>query len=274
MLDAVLTFVATFFVVLFASIMLFAGVETYNAGPIEPAVLRRALILLIPVVSVAAGYIRARRGRSAAKLPPKGQAAPSREGSRPAADTAAPRPKAPARDAAAAMVAESQAQAKRSDDAHRAKIRAHVERKAPPLTDADRAAIAPAERACLAVRHVFPPRHPPRSMSFFGGVPLAPDDLDWPMIHNREGLLEPLTFMGQIDLGALPDGPVRSLLPAQGYLYFFAPMSGNFDLSANHFVVRHVAAKAGKDWGPQHNPGFLQPIDGAENARYRYPWLG
>ena len=133
--------------------------------------------------------------------------------------------------------------------------------------------IALASSACLAIRQVFPPRHPQRSMSFFGGVPLAPDDLDWPMIHNRKGLLELLTFMGQVNLGALPDGPARSLLPAHGYLYFFAPMSGNFDGDASHFVVPYVEGKARKDWGPQHNPGFLEPIDGAENARYRYPWL-
>jgi hypothetical protein len=110
-------------------------------------------------------------------------------------------------------------------------------------------------------------------MSFLGGTPLAPNDLDWPMIHNREGLLEPLTFMGQIYLGALPDGPARRLLPEQGYVYFFAPMSGNFDRSADHFVVRYVAAKAGKDWGASHNPGTLEPIDGVDNARYQNAWL-
>ena len=73
MLDAVLTFVSTLLVTLFASIMLFAGVETYAGGPIEPTLLRRALLLLIPVVSVTVAFLRARRGlriaRARAKAP-------------------------------------------------------------------------------------------------------------------------------------------------------------------------------------------------------------
>jgi hypothetical protein len=192
---------------------------------------------------------------------------------RPSGPAAQPRAKGGPRDVAAEMVAEFQAQAKKSDDAHKAKIHAHVERKAPPLTETDLAAIAQARSACLAIRHIFPPRHPQRSMSFFGGVPLAPEDFDWPMIHNREGLLEPLTFMGQIECKSLPADLAPPLLPDRGCLYFFAPMSGNFDRSANHFVVRYVAANAGANWGPQHNPGFLQPIDGVENARYFHGWL-
>src|SRR5262249_25274264 len=129
------------------------------------------------------------------------------------------------------MLARMQANAEREDDARKARICAHVERPVPPTGDAERAAGAVARNACLAIRHVFPPRHPQRSMSFLGGVPLAPGggDFQHPMIHNREGLLEPLTFMGQIDLSVLPDGPGRSLLPSIGYLYFFAPMSGAFD---------------------------------------------
>ncbi|PBC11632.1 DUF1963 domain-containing protein [Mesorhizobium sp. WSM3859] len=277
MLDTILTFVATLLVAVFAMIMLLAGVETWNGAMIEPLLLRRTLLLLIPIAGIGLAFLRARRSlrKARAKREPADSCENARSAgqARPAADLARRRTKAAGRDVAAQMVAESQARAKRSDDAHRAKIRAHVERKAPPTSDAGRAAIALAARACLAIRHVFPPRHPQRSMSFFGSVPLAPDDLDWPMIHNRKGLLEPLTFMGQVDLGALPDGPARSLLPAHGYLYFFAPMSGNFDGDASHFVVRYVEGKARKDWGPQHNPGFLEPIDGAENARYRYPWL-
>lgn len=167
-----------------------------------------------------------------------------------------------------------QAEAKEKDDAHKAQIRAHVERPVPPTSDADRAATAMAREACLAIRHVFPPRHPQRSMSFFGGTPLAPpgEELDYPMIHNREGLLEPLTFMGQIDLSALPDGPARSLLPDIGYLYFFAPMSRAFDRSAMHFCVRYVPRKVGKDWGPLGDM-LRTSIDEPANLPYLFPWL-
>ena len=279
MLDAIATFIGTFFVACFLQIMLWAGYETAN-GIIEPNWLRNLVILTMAAISLGVATWRARRTLAARRnAAAKAASAPPRErvraaaAQRPSGPPTQPREKAAPRDIAAEMAAEFQALAKRSDDAHKAKIRAHVERKAPPLTGADRAAIAQAQPACLAIRHVFPPRHPQRSMSFLGGVPLAPDDLDWPMIHNREGLLEPLTFMGQIELRSLPEGAARALLPDRGCLYFFAPMSGNFDGSANHFVVRYVAKNAGAKWGPQHNPGFLQPIDGVENARYFHGWL-
>jgi hypothetical protein len=173
---------------------------------------------------------------------------------------------------AAEFVAWSQAQAKKSDDAHKARIRAHVEGPLPPTSEADHRSIELAQRTCLAIRHVYPPQHPQRSMSFLGGLPLAPEDFDYPMIHNREGLLEPLTFMAQIDLASLPEGSGRALLPKQGYVYFFAPMSGGFDAAANHFVVRFVPGKAKKGWGPQWT-GILGPVGGAAEARYRFPWM-
>lgn len=182
-------------------------------------------------------------------------------------------PSKPKHDPVAEMLAWSKAKAKQADDAHKARIRAHVERPIPPTTDEDRKSLALAAPACLAIRHVFPPRHPQRSMSFLGGVPLGPDSLDYPMVHNRQGLLEPLTFMGQIDLSTLPDGGGRALLPKQGYLYFFAPMSWNFDETAYHFGVRYVADKVSKSWGPQEPVGMLSPIEGVENARYLFSWM-
>lgn len=170
------------------------------------------------------------------------------------------------------IAAEYQTQAKKSDDAHKAQIRAHVERPVPPASEADQRSKDLARRTCLAIRHVYPPRHPQRSMSFLGGLPLAPDDFDFPMIHNREGLLEPLTFMAQIDLAALPQGGAQVLLPKQGYLYFFAPMSGDFDDTANHFVVRYVPGKVKRNWGP-HQPGNMPPVGGAVEAPYNFPWM-
>jgi len=131
-------------------------------------------------------------------------------------ETTAPQPdqatKRPVIDPAA-MMAEFQAQAKRSDDAHKARIRAHVDRKIPPISDDGREMIDRARRARLAIKHVFPPRLPQRSMSYFGGLPIVPDDFDdWPTIHNRDGLLERLTFMAQVDCADLPAGPARDFL--------------------------------------------------------------
>src|SRR5687768_4550891 len=83
--------------------------------------------------------------------------------------------KTQATDPLAGVMAEFQAQAKRSDEAHKARIRAHVERKVPPLSKEGRATIERARRTRLAIKHVFPPRLPQRSMSYLGGLPIVPE---------------------------------------------------------------------------------------------------
>ena len=165
--------------------------------------------------------------------------------------------------AASELMAEFQAQAKKSDDAHKAQIRGHVERKIPPLTDDGRKMIERALRARLAIKHVFPPRLPQRSMSYFGGLPIVPDDFDWPTVHNRQGLLERLTFMAQVDCADLPVGPARDIFPENGYLYFFAPMADSFGPDAAHFVVRYEPRQVTQSWEPLDMPftSKLEPND-------------
>jgi Domain of unknown function (DUF1963) len=173
---------------------------------------------------------------------------------------------------AADPAAQWQAMAVERDNAHKAQIRAHVERAAPPAGPTDQSDTARAQNACLAIKHVFPPRHLERSYSYFGGMPIIPEDFDWPLVHNRNGELEPLHFMAQIDCNTLPDGPARDLLPSDGYLYFFAPMAGNHGDDAWHFVTRYVPGRATSRWEPCDRP-FLPPIDGAENAPYVFEWM-
>ncbi len=235
---------------------------------------------VILAISLALAIWRARRAGqrpTAAKAPEADAGDPSNDRLKQRQDKIAagagkPRARPTSIDEMAAWI---QAEAKEQDDAHKARIRAHVERPKPSTGDAERASTATARNACLAIRHVFPPRHPQRSMSFFGGVPLAPDGdgFDFPMIHNREGSLEPLTFMGQIDLSALPEGPGRGLLPKMGYLYFFAPMSRTFDASAMHFCVRYVPRRVGKDWGPKGDLLALSSIDEPVELPHLFPWM-
>ena len=166
-------------------------------------------------------------------------------------------------DPLAGVMAEFQAQAKSADDAHKARIRAHVDRKVPPIGDDGREMIERARRAKLAIKHIFPPRLPQRSMSYLGGLPIVPDDFDWPTIHNRDGLLERFTFMAQIDCADLPEGPARNLFPDNGYLYFFAPMTDTFGPDAAHFVVRYEPRQATQKWEPLDMPftGETEPDD-------------
>jgi len=171
-------------------------------------------------------------------------------------------------DAAAQLVADLQAQAKRSDDAHKAQLQAHVERDVPPTGDEGRQAIERGARTRLAIKHIFPPRTPQRSMSYFGGLPIVPEEFDWPTVHNRQGLLERLNFLAQIDCSDLPDGPARDLLPASGNLYFFAPLSDSFGPDACHFVTRYLDSKATQKWEPLDMPATsrIQPQDRMERV--------
>ncbi|HET6156735.1 MAG TPA: DUF1963 domain-containing protein [Dongiaceae bacterium] len=180
--------------------------------------------------------------------------------------------RARARNPAHEFVELMQKQAAAQDQAHKEEMRRHVNRPLPALTPEDREVNQKASQQCLAVRHVFPPRHPQRSFSFLGGKPLAPDSLDWPLVHNREGLLEPLAFMGQVDCSTIPDGPSRSILPTKGVLYFFAPMAGHHGDEARHFVVRYVPDPPGVRWGEHDHTVLLPPIDG-EEARHRFKWM-
>lgn len=138
------------------------------------------------------------------------------------------------------------------------------------ISDADRADLALAHAHVRAIRHVFPPVVPLRSMSFLGGDPLGPDDLDVPMVIGTKGLIEALTFVAQIDLNTLPDGPARRLLPKDGYLYFFAPMSDTLGPEAYRSVCRYVPGRVTSSWGPQPRLAagpIMDPLD-------KNPWLG
>ena len=181
----------------------------------------------------------------------------------PTATATPPGPASTPLDPTAELLASIRADAKRSDDARKARIRAHVERPLPPLDDDGRRAIARGLSARLAIKHVFPPRLPRRSMSYLGGLPIVPEEFDWPTIHNRDGRLEPLTFMAQVDCSDLPPGPARDLLPATGYLYFFAPMSMAFGPDAMHFVARYEPRTATQTWEPVDMPftGRIEPGD-------------
>ena len=157
---------------------------------------------------------------------------------------------------AARLAVVLQEQAKKSDDAHKARIQAHASRQVPPISDDGRETIKRGLKARLAINHRFPPRLPQRSMSYFGGLPIVPEDFDWPTLHNRKGLLERLNFVAQIDCSDLPSGPGRDLFPDRGYLYFFAPMSGTFGSDAMHFVTRYEPRQATQKWTPLtcHSP--------------------
>ena len=66
---------------------------------------------------------------------------------------------------------------------------------------------------------VFPPIHPMKSLSFFGGEPVGPAGFVWPRDPEHH---EPQLFMGQLNLEDLPQIDVTKKLPRDGVMYFFA----------------------------------------------------
>lgn len=222
-------------------------------------------MLLIVGSLIYRGIARLFSGSASKGKPPDSSALPiGKAGQRTPASSEAARATSPRPNPAAEkLIADLQQQAKDSDDQRKAKFKAHVERKIPPISVDGREAIERGQAARIAIKHVFPPRLPQRSMSYFGGLPIVPDEFDWPTVHNRQGLLERLNFMAQIDCSDLPSGPGRDLLPEKGYLYFFAPMSDTFGPDALHFVTRYEPRRVTQKWQPLDMP-FTAKILGSD----------
>lgn len=225
----------------FGLVFLWAAIETATRHHLQPASARGSAFYVIAAVSLGVGlFVAWRRVRQRAA----GSAAP---------------PGHP-RDAMA-----------RAADALEALVRNAGSGAAAPrsLTPPERQVLEGAARACIAIRHVFPPRHPPRTLNGLGGLPVAPEGFDYP---TMQGTPVGLGFMAQIDLATIPQGWSRAALPAQGHLYFFAPLMTCFDAEFYRNCVRFVPATADASWAPRSvtPPAVLAPF---EDAAYTHPWL-
>lgn len=65
--------------------------------------------------------------------------------------------------------------------------------------------------------------------SRLGGQPDLPADLPWPRYEEI-----PLSFLAQVDLAELPDGPAREMLPRDGHLWFFYARSQPWGFRVEH----------------------------------------
>ena len=111
------------------------------------------------------------------------------------------------------------------DQAPRVDSRARpVASSAPPFReqpDSSDDPILAARRQAILFRQIVPPNHDPRHLSFFGGAPIAPRGLQWPGAPDPSGGSKPITFLMQVDCGAIPAAGRLGLMPDRGVLYVF-----------------------------------------------------
>ncbi len=87
-----------------------------------------------------------------------------------------------------------------------------IESPASPIAEA----ILAARRQAILFRQIVPPNHDPAHLSFFGGLPIAPSDFQWP-----RGASRPYSFVMQVDCSAVPADGRLGILPDGGVLYLF-----------------------------------------------------
>ena len=99
----------------------------------------------------------------------------------------------------------------------------------------------------IVFKPIYPPRHVPGHLTYFGGDPTLSRALAWPL-GPQTG--EPITFVGQVDLAKLPDVPLRSTLPPSGVLHFFA---NNDDFGESAVLFSDVPAEQLVETRPPDN---------------------
>ena len=104
----------------------------------------------------------------------------------------------------------------------------------------------------------------PLPLSYLGGMPQLPANMEWPNTHDGK---TKKSFVGQIRLNEVPDG-ARLGLPKNGLLLFFVDaFSNRSDLDGEVFFIEENDIPE----IPTDAPGNLSlPI----NAPSDYPWLG
>jgi len=111
----------------------------------------------------------------------------------------------------------------------------------------------------IVFREICPPSA--TSLSFYGGLPIAPSDFVWPRTSNKPGKV-PLSFIMQWDCAQLAAQDPTGLLPANGALYLFCDLTWG-----EPFDFRFVHAPGPSEgWQPLQIPEDLPAVYGDEGA--------
>ena len=132
-------------------------------------------------------------------------------------------------------------------------------REPPPRIDE---AILAARRQAILFRQIVPPSHDRRQLSFFGGAPIAPPGFQWPEARDASGHSKPISFLMQVDCGAIPAAGRLGLMPDSGALYVFLEAEGNA-----FRVLHHSGPTDG--WGELDPPATLGRL---HDQRLTWQW--
>jgi hypothetical protein len=225
-LDRAIAFVSTAMAVGFALVVTWALLESFSPVHLQPHGLRMVLAAAVLLAAIAMGCRSARR-TAPRRPPPKAGEGPSRRNR----NVASLRP--------GGSVEPDQA--------------------SPGATSPD-PVIASARARPIVFRELYPPSASP-GLSFSGGLPIGPAELDWPRRSESESS-EPLHFVMQWDCAELAEVDPTGLLPREGILYLFCDLEWG-DPLAFRFV--HAAGDP-RDWRALPMPADLGPVFGSQGA--------
>ena len=134
----------------------------------------------------------------------------------------------------------------------------------PPNADARGEVIAAGKQAIVFRQH-FPPQLERSTLSFFGGVPVAPRGFRWPRSDRAPS--KPFSFLMQIDCAAVPPPARLRMLPDQGVLYFFLDLTLR---EPDAFRVLYETGD-GQDWVAIQPPDDLDLAFG-DQATHVWHW--
>jgi hypothetical protein len=125
--------------------------------------------------------------------------------------------------------------------------------------------ISAAGKQAIVFRQHFPPQHGGSTLNFFGGAPVGPDGFRWPRADGPES--KPLSFLMQIDCGAVPAPGRLRMLPDEGVLYFFLDLTWGDPVAFR--VVHHEGTN--DHWRTIQPPDDLGVAFG-DQATYVWKW--
>ncbi len=123
----------------------------------------------------------------------------------------------------------------------------------------------------LVLARQIPPRFDQAPRSWLGGLPMMPDDVEWPRSVAPERLDEgevPLHFVAQIACADFPEDLWGGVGPRSGWLLLFLNPHDSQGDDPRLFRVIHTA-ELGSERQP---PDDLRPVESEENGDSEYRW--